>query len=341
MRRHPRTRMRPVRVRSSEPDVPRFGKTWIPAGLIVGRNAEGLLLVDKEAGASSHDVVQQVRRLTRQRRCGHTGTLDPFATGLLILCLGRATRLARFVTEAPKGYRATVRFGVATDTYDCTGERQNQAVAGPSPEALELALEGFRGAQLQTPPPFSAKKVQGKRAYELARQGKAVVLEPVTVTVHDLALVAFEQDRAELQMSVSSGTYVRSLAHDLGRQIGCGAHLEALRRTSIGPFSVDQAQRVAELELSLLEPAAALFALPRFSVSSEAAMRLAHGRPLELEELSEEPGELGKIQALEPGRKMRLDSLAGEFLAVGRVSDSGEVRPVLVWTSPGTKGQTL
>jgi tRNA pseudouridine55 synthase len=305
----------------------------------------GALLVDKPGRVTSHDVVASVRRLARQRRCGHTGTLDPFATGLLVICLGKATRLAQFVSGTSKSYLATVRFGYSTDTYDRTGEALGEATDS-SPERSELlaALEGFRGVQQQHPPLFSAKRIDGKRSHRLARAGVEVKPAAATVEVLNLELLDFEPPRARLGVSVSSGTYVRSLAHDLGEKLGCGAHLEELRRTRIGPFSVEEASTLDDLSrlahqnrLSerLLSPAELLRELPRVNVSAEAALLLVHGRDV--------PGgawEGPSGRGLEPG-PIRVCGEGGELVSVAHVHEpSGALRPdIVVKSVPGGKAQ--
>lgn len=227
---------------------------------------DGLLLIDKEPGVTSHDVVQTVRRTTRQKKTGHCGTLDPNATGLLLLTLGKATRLTRFLIRAPKVYEGVIRFGVATDTYDSTGETVAEAPAeGLTREAVAGAMQRFEGTIEHHAPPYSAKKVQGKKLYELAREGKEVPRETKEVTVYEFRPLeprteaeggeagaddggALRDDRIRFRLACASGTYARTLAHDLGQALGCGAHLEELRRTRIGPFDLGDALTVGELE---------------------------------------------------------------------------------------------
>ena len=214
---------------------------------------DGLLVVDKPSGPSSHDVVARVRRALGERRIGHTGTLDPLATGVLLLVLGRATRLARFLTARTKTYDAVVRLGVATDTYDADGTPVGPAHAGawPDAEAVARALDAFRGTFAQQPPAFSAKKVGGVRSYQAARQHAArpdaAVPLPAPVSVTTYALDVIEQADALLTLRVvcSAGFYVRALAHDLGAALGCGAHLVGLRRTETSGFTLDDALPLA------------------------------------------------------------------------------------------------
>src|SRR5215469_10797017 len=210
---------------------------------------DGVIVVDKAAGWTSHDVVARFRRIARTQRVGHLGTLDPIATGVLPLVIGRATRLAQFYLRGDKVYEAVVRFGWATTTYDKAGEpaceKQNVQLDAAQ---LEQLLERFRGDLLQAPPPVSAKKVRGKRAYELARKNLAVRLEPVKVQVYELRLEGVEGDRARLRAHCSGGTYLRSIAHELGAALGCGAHLEELRRTASNEFGIAQARTIEQLE---------------------------------------------------------------------------------------------
>ncbi len=209
-------------------------------------SADGLLLVDKPAGVSSHDVVAVARRALHEKRIGHAGTLDPFATGLLVLLTGRATRLAQYVPDEPKAYDALVRFGEETGTEDVSGAVVRSHPL-PTIDALESARLSLLGTILQVPPAYSAKHVDGKRAYELARRGEAVVLAPVEVTVHSLTLSEFEKAddgsivRCRMRVSCVGGTYVRSLARDLARAAGSGAYLETLRRHSAGVFTLARA----------------------------------------------------------------------------------------------------
>ncbi len=202
----------------------------------------GLLVLDKPTGLTSHDVVSLARRATGERSIGHLGTLDPMATGVLPLLLGKWTRLAQFFNASNKTYTGTIRFGFATDTFDAEG-----APAG-EPRDLTFGLDDlrslstrFHGTIDQVPPTFSAKKIGGVPAYKLARQGKPVDVKPVRITIHDFTLLALEGDTASFTMSVSAGGYVRSVAHELGQLAGCGAHLASLRRTAAGPFDLSQA----------------------------------------------------------------------------------------------------
>lgn len=210
---------------------------------------DGAIVIDKPEGWTSHDVVGKVRRIAKTKKVGHLGTLDPIATGALPLVLGRATRLAQFYTRSDKIYEGLVRFGWATDTYDRAGKPLGPMTEVTlDPQQLEPLLETFRGEILQTPPPVSAKKVEGKRAYELARQSVMVELEPVKVHIYELTLLECHGPGARLRAHCSGGTYMRSIAHDLGRLMGCGAHLQELRRISSGEFDLAHARTIAQLE---------------------------------------------------------------------------------------------
>jgi len=247
----------------------------------------GVLVVDKPHGLTSHDVVAVARRAIGERRIGHCGTLDPIATGVLVLAIGPATRLVQFLSGSAKGYEAVVRFGQETTTYDCAGEIVAESPNRPSRDQLETALARFRGALMQVPPAYSAKKVDGVRAYARARQnsGKAAALPAVPVVCHELTLTAFDGERAGLQLLVSAGFYVRSLAHDLGQALGSGAVLESLRRTRSGEFEVGSAVPFDELVRGSGEAVAGhlvpldrlLPHVPSLTLSVETAARARHG----------------------------------------------------------------
>ena len=235
---------------------------------------DGLLLVDKEPGCTSHDVVQRARRILKQKKIGHCGTLDPEATGLLLLTLGLATRLTRFLIRAPKVYEGTIRFGIETDTYDAVGqvaaEAPAEAVAALDLALVEPEMRRFEGTFAQQAPPFSAKKVGGVKLYELARRGEEVPQESKEVTVYEFAPraplpvdgaaagpPALVDGRLPFRLACTSGTYARTLAHDLGRALAVGAHLCELRRTKIGPFEVHQAVTIAQLDAAMFQRAGA------------------------------------------------------------------------------------
>lgn len=256
-----------------------------------------VLIIDKPPGLTSHDVVARVRRIFKQRAVGHLGTLDPLATGVLPLVLGNMTRLAQFYLKSEKSYEGVIRFGFATDTYDADGDPVGE------PTEPELTLEqlrnlasGFRGVIEQTPPPFSAKKIQGVPAYKLARKKKEVPLEPVKVEIKQFELIELDGARAHFQARVASGTYVRSIAHELGQMAGCGAHLEKLRRTAVAEFTLSDAHRLQELEQispdqavpeeRFVHPRKLLPSLPSVTATDEVAGRIRHGQSVNLPDVS-------------------------------------------------------
>jgi tRNA pseudouridine55 synthase len=207
-----------------------------------------VLIIDKPAGLTSHDVVNRARRILHERSIGHLGTLDPMATGVLPLVTGSLTRLAQFYTASEKTYEGTIRFGFATDTYDAEGEPTTvPQEVHLRPEEIEALAARFRGVIEQIPPPFSAKKIKGVPAYKLARQQKEVILRPVQVEIKEFEILAVEPARVRFRARVASGTYMRSVAHDMGRELACGAHLESLRRTTVAEFTLADAHTLEEL----------------------------------------------------------------------------------------------
>jgi tRNA pseudouridine55 synthase len=251
----------------------------------------GILVVDKPKGPTSFDVVAAVRRALKVKKAGHTGTLDPMATGVLAICLGDATRVAQVFTDGDKAYDATVKLGVTTDTLDAEGKvLETRPVPPVTRASLEAALAPFRGPQHQTPPMYSAIKKDGKRLYELARAGEEVEREAREVTVHALTLNDFSADEVKLSVSCSKGFFVRTLAADLGEALGCGAHLTALRRTQSGPFALAQAvplatlveQGTAAAEGRLVSVDAALTFLPEVRTTEAEADRVRHGGVVEV-----------------------------------------------------------
>ncbi len=256
----------------------------------------GVLVIDKPQGMTSHDVVARVRRLLHERSVGHLGTLDPMATGVLPLVLGRLTRLAQFYGDAEKAYEGEIRFGLATDTYDADGE----PVGEPKPVNLSLdevraAAAKFVGKQRQMPPPFSAKKIAGVPAYKLARKKKEVELQPVEVEVRELEILSLDDDRAVFRSRVSAGTYLRSIAHELGQALGVGAHLASLRRTASGEFTLEDARTLERLETAVqaedperefVHPRRVLPAFPSVTVADDVAAKVRHGMPVNLPEMS-------------------------------------------------------
>jgi len=246
----------------------------------------GALLVDKPEGPTSHDVVKWARRSLGVRKIGHTGTLDPFASGLLILLIGPATRLAEYLSALPKQYEARARLGIRTDTHDATGNTVSVQDHGrvPTRDEIEAELATFKGRGQQIPPQFSAKKIGGERMYRKARRGDTVHLPPVDVEIFDIRLTAYEPPEIGFAMTCSSGTYVRAVARDLGEGLGIGAHLTALRRTAIGAFSVDHAVPGDALREGAcpdgahwVEPADAVGHLTMVRVEVDAAQRLRQG----------------------------------------------------------------
>ena len=207
----------------------------------------GFLLIDKPVGPTSHDVVDMVRRILRTRKVGHAGTLDPFASGLLIIAVGAMTKQLSNFVGLDKAYEATLRFGASSDTMDRTGTIEQKECAAITQAHLETILSEFRGEISQVPPMYSAKKIGGQKLYELAREGKVVERQPVRVTIHELEIVSFAWPVVVIRTRVSSGTYIRALADDIGNAIGCGAYLEELRRTAIGPYRVERAVQPKDL----------------------------------------------------------------------------------------------
>ena len=253
----------------------------------------GLLIIDKPGDITSHDVVSRLRRLTGEKSIGHLGTLDPMATGVLPLLLGKYTRLAQFFSTAEKTYTGSIRFGFATDTYDAEG-----APASPIVEP-SLTLEQIREAALpyhgevqQMPPAYSAKKIGGKPAYKLAREGKPVELQPKTIQIHHFTIDSLEGDTAAFTMTVSAGGYVRSVAHELGQSLACGAHLSTLRRTRAGAFTLDQALTLEQLaalqtpESAMLHPRSLLPEMPSVSADATAMGKLRNGAQANLADFS-------------------------------------------------------
>jgi tRNA pseudouridine55 synthase len=308
----------------------------------------GVLLVDKPQGPTSHDVVGRVRRALGTRRIGHTGTLDPLATGLLPLVVGQATRLTQFLTRDDKEYVADVRFGASTATYDADdGRRPPDAAddgrgvvadANIPRDVVERALEGFRGSYLQTPPPFSAKKIDGTPAYRLARRGKDVELKQVTVTVSALEVVSYAPDRVRVRIACSSGFYVRVLAHELGQRLGCGGYLEGLRRVRAGAFSLTDATRLDVIEAEGLHAARRLIPLdqllpsmPSVVLSEEGVKRVRHGNAIAAHHFRLESMDAA-IVGPDIGQKarVRLMDASGSLLAIAAPEADGALHPVVV-----------
>ncbi len=275
---------------------------------------DGVLVVDKPQGLTSHDVVAVARRCLKESRIGHTGTLDPLATGVLALACGRATRLVRFLSASEKRYEATIRFGVTTDSYDITGNEVGRTDGVPSREAVERVLDSLRGEHLQTPPAFSAKKVAGQRAYAMARRAEPVELQPVSVRLIAVDVLEFTRPLLRVALSCSAGFYVRSFAHAIGVQVETGACLEALRRTGSGPFDLSNAVTLDDLQRDPADAAGRavpldqlLLDLPGARLTDEGKSRVSHGQ------------DVGRAH-LWPEDSGCLDSRAAEWV---RLLDSG------------------
>ena len=283
------------------------------------QRVDGVLLLDKPSGMTSNSALQSARRLFSAAKAGHTGTLDPLATGLLPLCFGEATKFSSDLLEADKTYEADVLFGITTDTGDAEGEVLVRRPVAFSPEDLEAALARFRGPISQIPPMYSAIKRDGKPLYELARQGIEVERAARAVTIHELVLLEISGDRCRLRVSCSKGTYIRTLAEDIGEFLRCGAHLTGLRRTRVGPLQIsdavtlDQLSALSEADRStcLLAPDALLQSLPAVHLDEVAASRFSHGNPV-------------GAQA-QPGR-VRV-YVNGCLLGMGEVDQAGQVQP--------------
>lgn len=290
---------------------------------------DGAIVVDKPAGWTSHDVVNKLRRIANTRRVGHLGTLDPMATGVLPLLLNRATRLAQFFTRNQKVYEGTIRFGFATSTYDAAGEPAGEDLAPQlDPARLEQLAARYRGTFAQTPPPVSAKKIGGVPAYKLARKNVPVELAPVDVTIEEFTILEVLGSEARIRVRCSAGTYVRSLAHDLGRDYGPGAHLAALRRTQSGDFDLTTARTLPELE--------ELAAADRLSEALVPAARLLPEIPAEvLDAVSVAQVRQGREFRASPfrprgGEYLKAVTPQGELVAIGKEILPNLYHPVLV-----------
>jgi tRNA pseudouridine55 synthase len=297
---------------------------------------DGLLLVDKPAGCTSHDVVQRARRIFGQKRIGHCGTLDPGATGLLVLTLGRATRLTRFLIQAPKIYEGDIQFGMATDTYDALGKvTEEHSIDGLTAEMVADAMPSFVGTYEQAAPAYSAKKVDGRKYYELARKGEEVPENRKEITVYSFDMDGpFEEGRLRFRLECTSGTYVRTVAQELGQVTGFGAHLASLRRTKVGTFLVSDAIGIEPLadKENPIDGAwwVAFHAIPlpfaELVIEPRQARRLIHGQTVLVRDLEGEEGDW--IKLLDTRRR---------FIAVGTISerigaDVGIVQPRIVFS---------
>lgn len=299
---------------------------------------DGVLIIDKPEGKTSHDVVNRVRRILGTKRVGHTGTLDPFATGVLVILVGKATRLAQFIDKDEKEYAATVAFGYATDTGDRTGERLGEEEKGRqgvvSLEMVAEVLANFRGEIEQVPPMYSAKKIAGKKLYELARKGEVVERKPITICISKLEIGGelcppeseFETRDLKLIVRCSAGTYIRTLAEDIGKAIGVGAHLRSLRRTHAGRFSLEQAATLEQLEQNsdpealLLPMEAAVEHLPEFRLADNRVEATLSGMSTRV-----------NSDAWNDGEFVQMTSPDGELIAIGTFdAEESSVRPKVV-----------
>ena len=298
-----------------------------------GRDARGgVLVIDKPPGPTSHDCVAVVRRRFRGSKVGHTGTLDPFATGVLPIVVGRATRLARYLSGAEKEYDALIRLGRATDTHDSTGTVVFEAPAGlalPGMDAVAAVLDLYRGTWMQTPPIYSAKLAGGVRAYEQARRGQPVELAPVEVTVSELELVSMTGPLVRIRLVSSAGFYVRALAHDIGTKLGTGASLDGLRRLRSGPFSLADAVTLDVLaqpgpEARLLPLESLLPDWPAVGLTREGAEWVSHGRDVRPAQCAE------AVPGWAAGRPIRFLGPDGLLIAVGDAGPGGVLHPSVV-----------
>jgi tRNA pseudouridine55 synthase len=246
---------------------------------VTDAGAEGLLLIDKPGGITSHDVVDVVRRRLGTKKVGHAGTLDPMATGLLLVGVGRATRLLRFLSDLPKTYEGTMRLGVETTTLDADGDVVHESEVTATRDDLERAMRALEGDSMQRPPAYSAVKVGGRKLYEAARAGERLEAEPRPIRVDAFELLGFESPDATFRVACSTGTYVRVLASDVGEALSCGAHLTALRRTAIGPFQASHASP-PDGPGDPLPVEDAVRHLPRLDLEAEEAVAASNGRPL-------------------------------------------------------------
>jgi tRNA pseudouridine55 synthase len=300
---------------------------------------DGLFVIDKPAGPTSHDVVQSVRKALGMRRVGHGGTLDPDATGVLLVAAGQATRFFPFLSRENKVYEGRIRLGFATDTYDASGRPITEVSPDlPGRADLAAAMKAFEGEILQTPPRYSAKKIAGKPVYKMARADKEFDLEPVRITVQRFVLRDYLPPDLDFEAACSAGTYIRALAHDLGRRLGCGAHLVTLRRTSVGPYGLADAVPLAEFEDAAAGDEEARFMVPlerllpwapAVTVRPEAEALVRNGRSLEPSDLETPFPDFGRPDAREA--LARLLSPGGKLIALARPTpDGSSLHPFLV-----------
>ncbi len=287
----------------------------------------GILLLDKPAGITSNAALGRAKRIIGIKKAGHTGTLDPLASGLLALCFGQATKVAGFLLDADKTYEAEVRLGVTTDSEDAEGEvLERRAVPALDKSAIEAVLARFRGAIEQVPPMHSALKHKGQRLYELARKGESVDRPPRAVVIHELELIDHDKQHLRLKVTCSKGTYIRSLARDIGEVLGCGAHLSGLRRTASAPFDIRDSVELEALESLTRDQARALLAppdralehLPAVELDEQQAARMAQGQRL----AGLRAPHSGQVRIYGPGT----------FLGVGEMDGMGHLKPVRLFT---------
>ncbi len=291
-----------------------------------GRNVNGILLLDKPLGVTSNAALQQVKRLYRAAKAGHTGNLDPLATGLLPICFGEATKISSFLLDSDKRYVGTIKLGVITRTADAEGEVLETRTVGDYSEAqIREVLDRFTGEIEQVPPMHSAVKVNGTPLYKLAHKGLEIERKPRTVTIYSIALLRHEGDELEIEIHCSKGTYVRTLAEEIGEALGCGGHLSALRRTASGPFTLDEAVTMEQIEAAAEEGNAALDALllpieralddwPAVNLTDNSAYYVQQGQPV-------------LVPQAPTSGWVRLHRPDGGFLGVGHILDDGRVAP--------------
>lgn len=302
---------------------------------------DALLLVDKPKGWTSHDVVAFVRRLTGWKKVGHFGSLDPLATGLLLLGIGRATRLFPYLSRQPKVYEGAIRFGQATDTYDAEGQPLSPPSSNlPTEKELKEMIKSFEGEIEQVPPPFSAKKYKGKPLYKLARKGQSVPLKPIKVKIYEFKIIEYNPPNLIFKITCSSGTYIRSIAHDLGQKAGCGAYLAELVRLAIGPFclekafslvQIEEAYKKNQLELILLPLEKILDNLPKAILSERIPWPLVKGKTIPPQAIKTLIPPVEKSSTQEEENIIRLFSYEGRFLGLARpASRPGYILPFLL-----------
>lgn len=304
-----------------------------------GRPVDGVLLLHKPAGMTSNQALQRAKRLFFVEKAGHTGSLDPLATGVLPLCFGEATKFSQFLLDADKGYRTCIRLGVTTDTCDADGEvLETRSAAAVSRAQLEQALQAFKGDILQVPPMYSALKLNGQPLYKMARQGVEVEREPRAVTIHSIEILAFrpgEQAEVELDIRCSKGTYIRSIAQDLGQALGCGAHVKTLHRSLAGPFGESQCITLEQLQADyeqggypaldahLASPDAPVASLPEVELPANSAYYFRQGNPVMDTKVYRigQQGDIVRVFCAESAQSPR------QFLGLGEITDDGRVAP--------------